>query len=252
MNQLYHFERLRETAGLITPPSRLPRQGCGDRAMRRGYRWAGSFGTPRRRTRIDTAGSPGGAPSSGAACLALLRRLRPPIRRFQRIGRVSVVPFHIPGWSIDRRDVLTRRSRSQVWSLCWWWQVCKTRRQNVQIRCLFSPPKKGISVSHQVGACFSKLRVLNVRRGVVPITRILALSVTAFGSVPLLLFSSFFFQVVPGTPLPTFFNHPRKVFSVCGCWQLLQLGCHHRQVVPVPLIQVPTGLNDPSCPLTTP
>ena len=35
-------------------------------------------------------------------------------------------------------------------------------------------------------------------------------------SRPLLLFFSFFFQVVPGTPFPTFFHHPRKVFSVVG------------------------------------
>src|SRR5262249_18512647 len=45
-------------------------------------------------------------PSSGAAWLALLRQLRPPICRFQRIGRISLVPFHIPGWSVDRGDVL--------------------------------------------------------------------------------------------------------------------------------------------------
>src|SRR5271166_4960183 len=34
--------------------------------------------------------------------------------------------------------------------------------------------------------------------------------------VDLVLFSSFFFQVVPGTPFPTFFHHPRKVFPVVG------------------------------------
>ena len=41
--------------------------------------------------------------------LRIGRRAPTPLRRFQRIGRISLVPFHIAGWSVDRRDVLTRQ-----------------------------------------------------------------------------------------------------------------------------------------------
>src|SRR4051794_22165731 len=34
-----------------------------------------------------------------------------PIRRFQGIGRICLVPFHIARWSVDRRDVLTRQAQ---------------------------------------------------------------------------------------------------------------------------------------------
>jgi hypothetical protein len=59
---------------------------------------------------------------------------------------LGVIPLLVAGWTVDRR----RRpaSRSKVWTWVRWWPVCSARRQNVQIRCRLSPPKKGISSNH--------------------------------------------------------------------------------------------------------
>ena len=107
MIQLYHFGRLKgETAGSMTHHPDFPGKAAVIEQCR-GYRWAGSFGaTSPAEEAILLDLLAGGHPRGQHVSLS--RQLRPPIRRFQRIGRVSVVPFHIP-WSTDRRDVLTRQ-----------------------------------------------------------------------------------------------------------------------------------------------
>ena len=60
-------------------------------------------------------------------------------------------------------------SRSQVCTWVRWWQVCSTRRQNVQIRCRISPPKNGRSSSHHSGGRRRELRQPPPRQPDVPV-----------------------------------------------------------------------------------